>query len=419
MSFLPAFEAKLPGSFDRSRALAETLRLAELARSRFGITRVADTTRLDRTTVPTFAAIAPEPHDIISVYNGKGRTPDAARAGAIMEAIERQCAARCLPQTDDVPLDAVCDALHLDRRELHDRAPAIVPCVEGTDLNDGSAVPLPCAFVAFPWRGARLLKHVSTNGLAAGNTRAEATYHALLEMVERHVWSLHYVRAELVTKFYGGAQAPHAQPAVELAFPTGDATLDALYERIVSASLLCRVLMLREGALPPVALALVMEERSVPPMAHFGLGCSLSSRHAVERALTEAVQSRVVDVQGAREDILRPDDPQQRFGDHGRRARSLPKNAWYADIPARRVSLDQLPERASDDLVADTFAVLHAMRACGIDVCAAVDIAPPNLPFSVVRVVAPRCETTTIDGRIGAIAMDEFNPLKPSVATLP
>ena len=72
---------------------ATTLRLAEAAVPATGITRVADITGLDRVGIPVFSCIRPTAADgAISVYNGKGATPLAARVSAVMEGVERYSA---------------------------------------------------------------------------------------------------------------------------------------------------------------------------------------------------------------------------------------------------------------------------------------------------------------------------------------
>ena len=147
-------------------------------------------------------------------------------------------------------------------------------------------------------------------------------------------------------------------------------------------------------------------------MAHLGVGCSLSPAHAIERALSEAIQSRVVDVQAAREDIMLPDEPAKGRGTHARRLRSLPKGRWFVDLPARNVTLRDLIDESTDDVSKDVQVVVSKLRDHGIRRAAVVDISPPNQPLSVVRIVGPDFETTAVDGRIGPIALDEFNPFK-------
>jgi ribosomal protein S12 methylthiotransferase accessory factor len=220
------------------------------------------------------------------------------------------------------------------------------------------------------------------------------------------------VRAEIVPRFYRGTSARDIPLGSAIAFPTGDSDLDDLHERIVSTGLVPRVVLLAEGTLPPVALASIVEPMSDPPMAHIGLGCSLSPAHAIERALTEAIQSRVVDVQGAREDFMRVDDPTPSVNPHSRRLRALPKDCWFVDMPARQIRLSELRDESTDDLACDVNLLLAKLPANGIGRAIAIDISPANQPLAVVRIVGPDFETTAVDGRIGPLAMEEFNPLK-------
>lgn len=403
---------KASGSFDRTAPVEETEELLSVLLRRFGITRVGDTTRLDRTGVPTFCAMVPRSPDILGVYNGKGRTRAAARVSAIMEAIERQAAASLELPTF---VQSLADLRELNLEEfgmLALRADEQFECVEGVDLLTGRATPVPSALVAFPWRGPRVFERTSTNGLASGNSTAEAVYHALTEMVERHVWSLFHVRAEVVPRFYGGASAGDRAVAPSLTFPTGNTLLDNLYDEIVRSGLKSRVMILREGTLPTVALATIVEPNSEPPMAHLGAGCSLSPVHAVERALCEAVQSRIVDIQGAREDFLRADDPQRTTNIHTRRPKVLPKGSWFVDLDAPSIVLSDLIDESSDDLAEDIHQILGRLPHHGVERLACVDLSPSQQPFTVVRLISSDFETTAVDGHMGRHARAEFNPFK-------
>lgn len=408
---LPQSEPKAPGSADRSVPLERTLALVPELRRRFGITRLGDTTLLDRTGIPTMCAVVPESPDLLSVYNGKGTTREAAIASAVMEAVERQAGAAPTLETHERPVREVCEFLDLDALGLLEEARNLrVACAYGTDLFTGDVVPVPMALIACPYSGPRLFRITSTNGLASGNTLLEAMYHALAEVVERHVRSLFVVRSELVPRYYRGRDAQDAVLAEQLHFPTGNDDLDAMAGRIAAAGLSMRVMILRESTLPTVALATLVEPSSDPPMAHSGFGCSLSSAHAVSRAMTEAVQSRVTDIQGARDDLLRADEPPKGMGEHARRSKVLPHNRWDVDLPAKAVALHECSERAGDDLCADVRTVLEALCDARLGRIVAVNVSPADVAISVVRIVAPGLETTSINSRIGPRGVEFFNP---------
>lgn len=408
---LPATMPKAPGTYDRAVPFAQTLALLPELRRRYGITRVADTTLLDRTSIPTYSAFVPHSPDLLGVYNGKGITREGAIASAVMEASERQIGARAALVLRRESLRSVAERIDLDECGLHPEArDLVVDCVRGTELLSGDAIPVPLAMVECPWFGEKLFTTTSTNGLASGNNLTEAIYHALCELIERHAWALAHVRCSLAPKFFLGPDAPERALIPEIALPVGESNVDWLVRELRTAGLTVHAFALDEPPLPIAVLASISEPDAAIPMAHMGLGCALSPAHALTRALTEALQSRVVDIQAAREDMLRADEPKGIMGDHARRLREVPKGRWYLDIPAERIALAELSDRSSEDLAADLRATLDALRAYGIASVVAVDLSPPDLPISVVRAIVPGLEHAMITQVLGKRARALLNP---------
>ncbi len=407
----PSYVPKTPGTYDRAVPFAATSEVLPLLRRRYGITRVADTTLLDRTGIPTYSALVPHSPDMLGVYNGKGISREAALASAVMEATERQIGA-C------VALPVVRESLRVvaERIDLHacgmrgDVRDLNVDCVRGTELLSGDVIPVPLAMVQCPWFGHKLFDVTTTNGLASGNNATEAVYHALCELIERHAWTMYHVRSTVVPRFFGGKGAGDIPSAREIQFPTGEANVDRLVRDIRASGLIVRAFALEEGPLPITMLATVSEPHATPPMAHMGFGCALSPAHALTRALTECVQSRVVDIQAAREDILKPDEPAGMMGEHARRSHELPEGRWYYDLPAQPVRLDAFEDRATDDLAEDLRRTLDTLRAHGITTAIAVDLSLPDEPISVVRAIVPGLETYVFTGRMGPRARALLNP---------
>jgi ribosomal protein S12 methylthiotransferase accessory factor len=407
---LPASEPKQPDSTDRSVAIADTLARVPELRRLYGITRIGDLTHLDRTGIPVTCAVVPTA-ELITMFNGKGTTREGALAGAVMEAVERCVVASPAVETHRRTVGDACRFLNLEMLGLlPNKLETVVDCTWGTDLVGETPIPLPMQLVACPWRTERIFPGTTSNGLASGNTPLEALYHALLELIERHVWSLACVRSELVPRFYHTESDRAA--AARLALPSGDPAVDELVARIERARLQLQVMVLSEGDLPVVALATVVEPRSNPPMAHQGLGCSLLPQHAVVRAITEAIQSRVVDIAAARDDLLRPSDPPRTTGEHGRRVSALPEGRWFFGLPAPPVELHAIPDRSSDDLAHDARLAVRLLHEAGLGPVIAVDISHAGSPASVVRIVAPALETTSLDGRLRPKARALFNPFR-------
>ncbi len=405
-------ERKAAGSYDRSVALDRTLARLPALRARYGITRIADLTQLDRIGIPVVSAVVPDSPDAISTYAGKGRTRAHALAGAVMEAVERQIGAA--PSCEPVAMRP-CDLRDgIDGTEIGLR-PAFfeqpVPFVRGWDVVRDEAAFVPLAAVQCPWTGERIFPWSTTNGIASGNTLVEAVYHALTELVERHRWSIAEARGHLrplaILDAFAGGPGRFGLPMVDdpagafVALPTGCAAIDDLVQAIRAPGLEPRLLVLNDGPLPPVMIATITDPLAEPPMIHLGLGCSWSPEHAAVRALSEAVQSRLVDIQGAREDVQPADGPETGFGDHGRRSTRLPTGRWFYDAPSPVVAFADLDDRSSRDLRLDLTTLIDALRSTGVDRAVVVDIAPRDAGIAVVRAIVPKLESYMVDGRVG------------------
>jgi YcaO-like protein with predicted kinase domain len=393
MSMLELAECqrKVPGYFDRCVPLGRTLELVPELRARYGITRVGDITKLDRIGIPTFCAIVPTSRTGLSVFNGKGATREAALASAVFEAVERETAASSWLQT-------------------HARPCKGVECMNGRDLLNGRDVPVPLDAVHLRRPKDPSFPVPTSNGLASGNTLTEAAYHALCELIERHAWSLYQMRCERLPRMLGGAATGDYAVAPELAMPSGNTDVDELAERVTVQGLHLRIMYLYEPQLPPVMLASIVEEGSDPPMSHIGLGCSLSPAHAAIRAITEAAQSRLTDIHGARDDALRAGDAPAHATEHTRRLSKAPKDVWFYDLPADAIDLESIADSSTNDLAEDVRRILSALAKLGASSATVIELSPPDLSVKVVRAIVPELETTCVDGRIGPKARDALNP---------
>jgi YcaO-like protein with predicted kinase domain len=253
--------------------------LPALAR-RFGVTRLARITGLDRCGVEVVAAVRPRGH-VLQVSQGKGRTLAQARWSALGEAVELAAAEAVEPERL---------VLAQGPREGWEVGPARVAWVEGARLGTGRPAWVPAQEVYCPPAGAVWLGPVSTrwtsSGLGFHPTRAgRAVEHAVLELYERH--------------------------AVALALPQGWTEAEAR-RRLVRSSPLARALAgrgfaaylfdLTVGRLPVAgALLFDLEEGPVPLTA--GYACRRAFAAAADAALLEAAQSRLTEIHGAREDV--------------------------------------------------------------------------------------------------------------------
>lgn len=399
---------KAPGSFDRCVPLEQTLALIPQLRERYGITRIADITHLDRIGIPVVSAVIPESPDVISIYNGKGPTHESALAGAVMEAVERQAAAAPNVTVRTCDARTVLDAIDLDHRE-RPRAGATLEAVAAVDLLSGETIFAPLAMVQCPWWDEPVVCAPSTNGLASGNTLAEAVYHALSELLERHLYAVAHARGyqrprAILSRFAGTSRtiSPFIDDpvAVEIALPAGVPVIDELAELIRQAGLELHLRAYESEPNPLLIVATIADLAGGTSAAHSGSGCSLSPAHAAIRALTEAAQARACDFLGAREDLCAPDDAD--LPPYGvRRKVGVPHGYWYFDAPAPVRELHSFADKSSNDVAADILQLIRALREAGVTRVAIVDLSPDDLPFHVVRAIAPQLEGHVIGGPPG------------------
>jgi ribosomal protein S12 methylthiotransferase accessory factor len=238
-----------------------------------------------------------ETGDEFIVGSGKGFTPEEARASALGEAIERYSAS--LTATDDIR-SATCDELPgrwLDPRRLVLYRPeqyahlAYSPYKNGTQMGwlpcrsflttESVHVPAIAVFMAYDVRHeGEFIAPITSNGLAAGPTLADALRSAALEVIERdaflHMW-LHRLRATRVD----AATHPDARVmGVVRAYDRRGVRME-LFRLTIDHAI-------------PVFAALGVEDRGASdgPAVVVGLGADLVPAVAARRAILEVAQVR-------------------------------------------------------------------------------------------------------------------------------
>ncbi|WP_329518677.1 YcaO-like family protein [Spirillospora sp. NBC_01491] len=405
----------------REVTTARTLERVTPLLSTVGVRRVADITWLDRIGIPVHNAIVPRSHDLLSVYNGKGRTDEDARTSAIMEAVERFAAWQ--PRTPEV----VASYAELEGRRVvlapadHNLAPGHayrparpVSWTAGFDLlNDEEVlVPLCLAGYYIAFHEPQCFAVNTSNGLASGNSLEEAVCHALCEVIERDALTMadlvsnrlrHMIRDRLGDRTPAGAEEllEDRTPSVELESLPAAARWFADRVRDADLSLVVRDITSELGI--PTFAAVVSESvaDSFSP-GHSGYGTHPDAEVAVIRALTELAQSRAVDIQGMREDISLPGEEIGNWAHHVSRAGEADRSVWpwrESAVPRR---FTDVPSRPSDDVMDDVALMLGRLRENGLERVIVVDLTPPGFPVHVVRVIVPGLESWAIDqSRLG------------------
>ncbi|ARS67239.1 hypothetical protein CN204_18465 [Sinorhizobium meliloti] len=287
----------------------ETLRRIAPAMRTCGISRVLDVTHLDRIGIPTYNAVRPNGM-ILSVSNGKGWTKAAASVSAIMESIEVEHAE--YPDTSAWHLAQSAKVLRNRGYSVVDAPTLISEClwpsdtygglyysddlrldwVEGREIIESRPVLLPAStiYVRAPY-----VHYFTSNGLASGNTWEEATLHGICELIERDSTARLLGRPEGMTTSRLLRIEPKSMPE----------HLGHFSEKVAQAGI-----ELFMFALPSAidihtfwAVFHCPGEPSFMLATSAGFGCHTSPQIAASRALTEAAQSRLTYIHGAREDL--------------------------------------------------------------------------------------------------------------------
>lgn len=353
--------------------------------ARHGITRCMPVTRLDSLGIPTYCAIRPNGL-VLQVSNGKGISDAAARVSALMEALELHYAENPAPgilrraslsMLDDEGATVLRpDQLH-GFRKVYFTDWFQCDWVAGANLVDGSPVWAPASAVYF--HCTPNLHDTSTNGLASGNDLSEATLHAIYELVERDAMSRLSVDGTIRIREH----AHVIDPAT-----IDDETLRLLVDQVEAAGTKVLLLWLPSAIAVHTFWAVLLNRSPLASVStlNVGWGTHCDLRIAASRALTEAAQSRLVFIHGAREDILtKPVYRTAQASDTAgvRFFANLEPTTTWPDIAGRAT----VPYH--DDLAVQLERVVAGLAGAGHDRLIRFDLTDPDDGIPVVKVLAP------------------------------
>ncbi|MFD0687214.1 YcaO-like family protein [Actinomadura fibrosa] len=354
----------------RVLAPAETLRRIRPLFPTVGITRVADVTWLDEIGIPVHQAVRPGSRTV-SVSQGKGLTHELAQVSAAMESIESWHAERLGPgevTATVADMERMCGyrVRDLPLEPRHHLRPGLeLEWTRASRLDDGAATFLPTDLLRLDGRvrdtWSPPLFAQTSNGLASGNTVAEATLHGLYEVVERDSLA----RAE-----------GKVSPVLDLA--TVDGPARGLLDRMGAAAVEVRVEVPPSPTGLACFLAVIWSEEF--PVLFAGAGAHLDRDVALCRALTEAAQSRVTQIAGARDDLT--------TGAY-RRAAANPSGLPTPSPEAGRLAYGDVATVRNETLADDLRDVVTRLVSLTGRSPMVVDHTRPDLSVPVVRVVCP------------------------------
>ena len=286
----------------RARSSADALQYLIPHLSSFGITRIANITGLDFSGVPVYTAFRPRA-STLAVSCGKGLTHEDSIVSSVMESIEADVAERIDSASF---INTTYDQIDLKSRVPLSTLPLLsnhifsqstpyswLPCQV---LGTSSVKLLPAATIslAYSMLVDPLMTFVwGTNGLASGLTQSDAILSALYEYIERDAllsWK-HLLATNLVK-----------EAMVDLSTIPFTST-QALVSLILDGSFRLYLFDRSSDLGLPVYRAVIHSPGDTTIPTSEGYGCHHLDEVAINRAITEAVQSRTVIIAGSRDDI--------------------------------------------------------------------------------------------------------------------
>lgn len=371
--------------FDTHRTLTpvETLRRVETLTDKVGISRIEDITGRDKLNIPVYLAYRPGTEaGAAPVHTGKGLTGDQARVSVLMEAIERYSAE--IKEEDRAKFrfesynegnrEKKVEPSSLILSALSKVTPdSKIEWCEGYDLMAEEEVLLPANAVYHPYtttRGGRLFRSDS-NGIASGNNQEEAIFHGIMEVIERDALSYAEIKKD-------------AGKRIEI--EEDDGLIYELKERFNSQGIGTYFWYIpTDVGFPTVALALDSPEKD-PNLLVYGAGTHSDPRIAAIRAITEAAQSRLMQIVKGSGSTPVDYETVKRMNRHWFETKDRDR-----DKDKDAVKLNELPDLATDTIDGDIKIALERLRAIEKRVLV-VDLTRKEIGIPVVRAIIPGFE---------------------------
>ena len=355
--------------------------------SELGITRLGELTGLDNLGLPI--AFATRPNSLsLSVSLGKGADIDSALVSAAMEAAETAIAE--VPPEGLVKLSAsqardsgykAVDFHRIARCHPHRlNDDDGISWIEATNLVSGEQFLIPWSLVGLDHRidppHFNSAFYVTSDGLASGNSRSEAIFHGICELVERDAlasWQFacdEEIRRSRLT--VAGDEDPR---------------LPVILEAIAASNTSLQVYEMRTDTGIPCIMAILgathRQSAAASSATCGGCGCHPSYGHALVKAITEAAQARLALVAGARDDFCaRHYEPADAIRLPAAAPAKRPQVSNVARAPTGRSGSGRY------NLDASVEDVTRKLARVGIDQLFAVELPAEKFGISAVRVIA-------------------------------
>lgn len=289
----------------RNCSVEETLTRLKPLHSQLGITRVANITGLDAIGIPVALCVRPNAKHL-ATSQGKGLTWELAQVSAVMESIEGFHAENPRqPELRGCYVELATEYLLADphlfvpgffHAAYSDNYP--LDWIAGINIATGEKVFFPHVLICLDSTKVHpeySLFTVSSNGLAAGNTLEEAICHGLYEIIERDClarWGKLLSSERLLTQINTDTIDQDSN--------------QKLIAKFHEHNIQVKIWDISSDELAVPAFHCAIRDKNILNNTDTfrGTGAHLCREIALSRALTEAAQSRLTVISGARDDVF-------------------------------------------------------------------------------------------------------------------
>jgi YcaO-like protein with predicted kinase domain len=376
------------------RAVSASITLKKIERLLpvLGITRVANITGLDKIGLPVVMVVRPNSKSL-SVSQGKGFTLEEAKVSGLMESIENYHAERIALDAKFLSYEDICFKYKtvdptVFPRTLHKKytASTVIPWIQAKNIITEEEIWLPLELVQTDYTVATIQSLgyflTDTNGLASGNTKLEATNHALCELIERDALAIWQIEKRLQLQ----------ENRLVSLHSIDNPYCKALIAKYQEAGILVRVHdITTDLGIPSFACEIIADSTSeaLKVRPAMGSGCHPCKDIALSKALIEAAQSRLTFISGSRDD---------QTWDHY--AKALSKNAYQTlaenfQTHEPKISFQGIKSFNSKDAIEDQSILLGSLTSNNVSEVFLVDLTKEEFRIPVVKVIAPALEGIT------------------------
>ena len=369
----------------------ETLKKVIPLLEKAGMDPLEDITDRDNLGIPVYSVYRKKTaKGTFGNYNGKGATPEQAKASAVMEAMERYSAEQ--RDTDEVAYGTMAQMresgmpyvepadLILPARVMGMVESAEIAWTQCYDILRGEEVWVPACAVFYPYYpdGDLQLFRFHTNGIASGNTIEEAILHAMFEVIERDAWS--------IAESFNRTNA-------DIIIDDEDSVPGRLLRNFRDAGIEINLKDLTTDVGVTTIGASSDDVRTKDPeMLDIGVGTHLNPEIAAIRALTEVAQSRTTHKHGLKVNA----ELQKRTREMGYERVKEANAMWYSPS-SKEVELSSMKDEATEYVLDDIEVVLGKLMDAGFDRVIIADLTRPEIDVPTVRAIIPGMEVSTMD----------------------